>query len=308
MAIGGLFMKERALLLGKSQSLVGILTKPPVEQSGKKFPAVILLNAGILHRVGPYRLYVKIARDLASLGFVVLRFDLSGVGDSPAQSDGITFREKWLSDIDDVMNFLQEKHGMERFLLIGICSGAEFSYRAACRDERVAGAVLINPQTHLHDAADESLHTYIQHQIAGRHNMRIGLSSSFAAKKWLKVARGEVDFRSLARIFAFQLKNFFHRNKNVSAGLDQVEAALNALNDRGVRLLHVYSEGDVGLDYLELMLGGRKDRLEKAGKVRTEIIPGSNHTFTLLSNQEDLMNVIRNWSQEMVHKDFYDSE
>ncbi|HEY5972738.1 MAG TPA: hypothetical protein VIT22_12400, partial [Pseudoxanthomonas sp.] len=42
---------------------------------------VVLLNAGLIHRVGPFRLYVRLARELAESGFDVLRFDLPGIGD-----------------------------------------------------------------------------------------------------------------------------------------------------------------------------------------------------------------------------------
>ncbi|MGH7928173.1 MAG: alpha/beta hydrolase, partial [Candidatus Binatia bacterium] len=75
-------MREEALLLGKTRSLVGILTDPPEAKRSTRLPGIILLNAGIIHRVGPNRMHVKIARTLAPMGFVVVRFDFSGIGDS----------------------------------------------------------------------------------------------------------------------------------------------------------------------------------------------------------------------------------
>src|SRR3546814_13050248 len=45
---------------------------------------LVLLNAGLTHRVGPFRGYVSLARYLATLGREVFRFDLPRVGAGPA--------------------------------------------------------------------------------------------------------------------------------------------------------------------------------------------------------------------------------
>ncbi len=90
-------MKEHALLLGKDRSLVGILT----ENGDADFPGkneltgVLLLNAGLIHHIGPSRIYVKIARMLASMGFIVLRFDFSGIGDSGPRKDKLPVDRKY---------------------------------------------------------------------------------------------------------------------------------------------------------------------------------------------------------------------
>jgi hypothetical protein len=53
-------------------------------QAAQTPPAVmfVLLNAGAVHRQGPFRLYVHLARRLAALGFSCVRFDQPGIGDS----------------------------------------------------------------------------------------------------------------------------------------------------------------------------------------------------------------------------------
>ena len=66
-------MKEYAVLLGKDRSLVGILTEngdTDISEQ-KDLTGVLLLNAGLIHHIGPNRIYVKMARMLASMGFVV---------------------------------------------------------------------------------------------------------------------------------------------------------------------------------------------------------------------------------------------
>ena len=73
-------MNEIPLVFGADRHLVGILTLP--SQGDPRPIAFLLINAGVIHRVGPHRINVKLARHLAGLGFASLRFDLSGQGDS----------------------------------------------------------------------------------------------------------------------------------------------------------------------------------------------------------------------------------
>ena len=72
-------MIEEVTRFGSNGSLVGILSRPM--RSNRNLPAILLLNAGLVHRVGPNRIYVRLARHFAALGFSVLRFDFSGIGD-----------------------------------------------------------------------------------------------------------------------------------------------------------------------------------------------------------------------------------
>ena len=77
-------MTERIVRFGPEDGLLGILTEPVSPPRG---PAILFLNAGVLHHVGPFGWYVSLARRLAELGFLSLRFDLSGIGDSPLRND-----------------------------------------------------------------------------------------------------------------------------------------------------------------------------------------------------------------------------
>ena len=87
-------MNESALLLGSDASLAAVVTDPEPGAGAPQAPAVLWLSAGFLHRVGPNRLYVTMARRLAALGFTSVRFDFSGIGDSPPSSSGEAFEER----------------------------------------------------------------------------------------------------------------------------------------------------------------------------------------------------------------------
>ena len=136
---------EEVVLFGSASTLVGIVTAPPIDATDAARPGVILLNAGLLHRIGPNRLHVELARRLAAMGLVVLRFDFSGVGDSDVRGDDLPFWETTIQETREAMTFLGKSRGPQRFVLMGLCSGAVGSFRTARVDSRVAGAVLLDP-------------------------------------------------------------------------------------------------------------------------------------------------------------------
>ena len=294
-------MREEVLLFGKTKSLVGIVTNPPETKRGQHLPAILLLNSGLIHRVGLNRLHVKMARALAEMGFVVLRFDFSGIGDSKIRSDHQPFVKSAVSETQEAADCLREEKGSQRFVLIGICSGAKTSLQTACCDSRVIGAVLINAGGHLHDETNDELSSFIKNEVLSRHYWRIAFSSSFSSKNWRKAIAGKVDYRSvLKEMICFPIRGLFKRREKEAQRASDIVADLRMLKERGVRLFHIYSEGDEGLDYVYLMLGDEMRDLIATEPSRLEIVRGANHTFTLLWSQEHLLKTVCNWAQAML--------
>ncbi len=83
-------MPERIVKIGKPQPLVGLLTEPVNPDPGA--PAVLILNSGVMHHVGTCRMSVRLARAFADQGVAALRFDFSGIGDSPSRSGSARLR------------------------------------------------------------------------------------------------------------------------------------------------------------------------------------------------------------------------
>ena len=135
---------EQALLLGNRKALVGIVARPS-SPPPNEMPAVVILNTGIVHRVGHHRMYVSLSRMLAGAGHVVLRFDLSGIGDSEQRNDKLSPIDSSLADIKEALDFLAATQQASRFVLIGLCSGADHAILYGPTDPRVAGLVLMDP-------------------------------------------------------------------------------------------------------------------------------------------------------------------
>jgi pimeloyl-ACP methyl ester carboxylesterase len=274
-------MREEATQFGEAGTLVGIITSGPQAAADK--PGVILLNPGIVHRAGPGRIYVKIARALASRGFTVLRFDFSGIGDSSVRLDNRRFEESSLDETRAAMSFLHTTRGCDRFILIGGCSGAAVSLETAGLDRRAVGVIAINFPARA-DKEDPAAHRH-----DGHYYWNFALRS---LKSWRKLLTGQSDYRKISRALAQTAKrNFFDRNQESVSGR-QFRAKLWALAARQVHLAFICSKGDPLLD--DLRQAGGKDfkQLCAQGKVACEIISGSDHTFSSLSDQERLVEAV----------------
>lgn len=130
--------KDIAHNIDPSCNLIGVFSQP---ESGvnTSLPAVIFINAGLLHRVGPNRMNTQLARTLAARGYSSLRVDLSGLGDSMT-GDHVTDNNTLVAgDLDKSMNFLESEYGVKNFVLVGLCSGAYDTFRRAQEEPRVVG-------------------------------------------------------------------------------------------------------------------------------------------------------------------------
>lgn len=136
-------VRERVAVFGARQGMLGILTTP-VGDPQPDAPSVLLLTSGIIHRVGSNRLSVMVARALGAIGLTVLRFDFSGIGDSERRPDATSLRESVEQDIAEAIEYLARTGGAERFILMGLCSGAYDALHYAARDPRVVGAIMVD--------------------------------------------------------------------------------------------------------------------------------------------------------------------
>jgi pimeloyl-ACP methyl ester carboxylesterase len=134
---------EQIAIFGIRQNLNGILTVPRHGGHANK-PALVILNSGVVHRIGHHRMYVTMARRLAAAGHAVLRFDLSGIGDS-ASSGSLEPSAAAIADVASALDWLSETRGIKTAVLLGLCSGADLALKYGYTDDRIAGLVLLDP-------------------------------------------------------------------------------------------------------------------------------------------------------------------
>lgn len=138
-------VKEEPLQFGESGRLLGILTLPTSPtRDANGLPVFVFLSAGLLHRVGPYRLHVRLGRELARMGFSSLRVDLAGMGDSPPRS-GLTHRQSITADFAEIRGVLDSRLDRRPLVLAGLCTGADNVTWLALEEPRVVGMILLDP-------------------------------------------------------------------------------------------------------------------------------------------------------------------
>ena len=122
-------MTERIIKFGKNSHLSGIITYPSCTTSQKDF-CVLLLNAGLIHKIGVNRVNVKIARKLANIEIACFRFDFSGIGDSEISNSLESSDQTKITEIKQAMDAVYTETKISKFYLKGICSGAEIAFKA----------------------------------------------------------------------------------------------------------------------------------------------------------------------------------
>ena len=118
-------LRVTPLDIGQDVGLFGVLTEPV---SSARDTAFILLNAGLVHRVGPYRMHVEIARALATAGFPTLRIDQSGKGDS-GKRIGTNGKESAIADVIDCVSALRNETDVHGVVIGGWCCGSTWCWR-----------------------------------------------------------------------------------------------------------------------------------------------------------------------------------
>jgi dienelactone hydrolase len=271
---------EHAVLFGTASALVGVITDTAGANGEPRKDAVILLNAGLLHRVGPNRLCVELARLLAAAGVTTLRFDFSGIGDSEVRRDALPFATSSISEVKEAMDALHRWRGVDRFVLMGFCSGALGALNVARADARVVGAVLINPEGYDEDVAAR-VHARRYWRSVGRVLVRPG--------RWVATIRRHASFRMMVE----QLGQLLSPAPVVSGPRKEFRDLLA----RGVRVLIVFSSvQERGAEELETVLGVRIGELGAIAGLRIQTIGHATHDFDELHHQAQLLDAVAAWT------------
>jgi len=188
------------------------------------------------------------------------------------------------------MDAIQRSRGIDRFVLMGLCSGAVTAFDAAGADPRVAGVVMINPQGF-------DLNPEWNGYIASRGDARrYWKRSLFSAASWWRAFTGRVDYRRLLAVLWHQASGPGPARDVVSSIVTRVGAELQKLMDREVRTLLVCSEGDDGIEYMNAILQRDVRTMASVTHLTVEILPGADHSLTLLDSQRRVVHVVRRWA------------
>jgi pimeloyl-ACP methyl ester carboxylesterase len=275
-------MNETAVCLGSGDVLVGVLTEPDFPVDGD-VPAIILLNAGIVHRSGPSRMYVEIARRLAARGYPSIRLDLAGIGDSDSRQENLTDQEGNERDVRLAMDFLQSRLGTQRFLLGGLCSGADISHQVALRDDRVVGLIAM-------DAFAYPKFGYYVRRL-GRWVRNPGYVYRRAATILRSSPIGRVLFGRPRESERAQPLRMFERDLPPQ---DQVAAEIQVFMDRGIQALYVFAGGCPWYNHAGQFFNNFPN-VRFNPQIEVEYFEQADHTYLLVADRERLVDRIETW-------------
>jgi hypothetical protein len=246
-------MSELAYRFGRARHLIGVAGLP-ARVAGNV--GVIVLNAGLVHRIGPFRLHVEMTRRLNACGYPTLRFDLSTLGDSSASDESQSHKQRVCADIADAMTLLGNQSGCTRFV--------------PSSDPRVAGAVFLDG--YAYRTIGYKLRHYLPRLVNPARAMRFFMRRRRAGTQSSGPAFG-VQFPPRAR----------------------VRSDLADMLERGLKLCFIYSGGASKyfnhLGQFRACFG----RVAVHPDVSVSYLKEADHTYILTADRAHLLDIIERW-------------
>lgn len=295
-------VKETIVRYGKDNACFGVLTEP-VNKPSVDLPIVIIANSGITHRVGPSRLYVLLARQLSVLGFRSFRIDMSGIGDSIVKDysqENVEYISSSSEEIYAAIKALNSNYKDYKYILMGLCSGAYFSFHAAIDlDEiNVTECILINPLTFYWDHKAGSIPSVDNNfTLWSWYRKAITRQSS-----WIRLVKGKIDIAGFFQAFSVRVKIVLKikakRMSQFALGVKEdrpsmdLDWDLQYLAKNNTPILFVLSRSDPGYDILMTTAGGTVKKLIKENSLQLKFIERADHTFSRYQPRCDVIEAI----------------
>jgi len=284
--------REELCRFGPERRLFGVLCRSAQASDC----AVLMLNAGSVHHIGPNRVYVTLARALAARGRHSLRFDLASIGDSvapPGAPENHPYPPTAARDVRAALDFLARR-GYRNFIVLGLCSGAHTAFHAALDfpERDIRQVILINPLT-FHWKEGMSLDVSGKAQAASYYKGVLRDPSRWPALLHRKIPWAKAA--ALARTQAAALwKSHYGQAREwlLPAARSELSRDLQRLYGLRRPLDLVLAEGDPGLDLM--MANARRATAKglKSGAIRLKVIGGADHTFSRAAPRAELIDYL----------------
>ncbi len=227
---------------------------------------------------------VVLARMLARAGYQVLRFDLSGIGDSEGRVDGLSPLEGALADVREAIDWLVTARRARRIILVGLFSGADLSLFHGSSDPRVCGLVLLDPSIPPTPAF------YLRDLL--RHLSR--------PQSWINIVL--VRSRRLQRLrkllgLTGEVRQSYWPNLNEPVIRDFLQNAYQRSMDRGVQCLIVFTSGSPHQHNYRRQILDAFPTVPFAGRLRLEYFTRCDHLFTRGTDRKRLFDAVMAWTQ-----------
>ena len=283
-------MGERCIRFGNSNQLNGVLAVP--DELNADRPAVIILNSGVMHHVGACRMSVRIARDLAKQGFLSLRFDHAGIGDSEPHKGQESFEQFAPEEVIQAMDYLQKRVGVKRFVLYGLCSGADMSYEAALLDERAIGVIQIDAYAYRTRKFYWNYYwprmqkaSVWKNFVSNRLPVILKMKKKLSSRDTGDVSSEDLEMPSYIRVFPPQ---------------EQIEKGIKKLVDRKVALYYIFTGGHNECFNYQGQVVDMFPAVNFGDRLTVDYFADCSHIIKEPHRQLDVINGITQWVTQLV--------
>jgi len=245
---------------------------------------VVFLHGWSGSRLGPHRMFVKMARRLTEQGGSCLRFDFRGRGESDGETRGSTIRGM-ASDANAAVAFLQNVVQIKKVVVLGICSGGKVAITSAAHNPAIAGLALWSCES-MGDIKTSSVNAR-----KTLHALRQYARKLLSPAIWKKILLGRVNA-------GFVGKAVLGHETADAVEIEQEKAVFREFLGYKGCAQFVYGEND---PETKVALEGYKGACERVGlPAEFHVIKGANHSYYALDWEEEVMALTERWLSTLV--------
>lgn len=285
-----------ALVSVDDETIFGVLTCPTVAPNGV---GVVVASGGSTQSAGRNRIWARMARDLAGLGYHSMRFDWRGEGESTGRTVYYRLEEPLTSDLVGILDPLWEEQ-VSQVMMVGMCFGARTAMSAALElGDKVGGIALLAPPVRDFAKGERRISRpwswYLRRALTPRglarllrRDQRQG-AAGILRQKWKRRNQVAPDGRS--------------RNPNAHRVSPHFLDQLDQLVARGVPVMFVFGEVDDFHDDFKQGESGRLGEiLRRAGDLITvRLVDARVHALVDRTEQDVVTDEITAWLERLRH-------
>jgi hypothetical protein len=235
-------------------------------------------------------MFVKTARRLAKQGYNCLRFDFGGRGESDLVPGGATIKTM-ISDVASAKGFLTTQGGMQKTVLLGICSGGKVAIAAAADNSDVDGLVLWSAEA-LGDLRSRSTDRY-----KSLYNLKQYSKKLLSWKTWRKLLSGGVNTQLVGKAL------LQHEAPSEEERKEETEILKRFESYQG-KMLFVYGSNDPDTRLAAEAYGTFAARAQMRKEFHE--IEGANHSFYGLHWEREVMDITEEWLERNFEQGSFD--
>lgn len=268
----------------KGESLFSILARPATGSRPAEW-GLLFMNAGGVRHIGPNRMWVDAARRWAARGVPSMRVDFHRVGESDGEqqaSIASLHADDLVEQLSVVMDSMNSQLNCQRFIAVGLCSGAFAAFQSLIRNPQIRGAVLLNPRLFFWDPEIEP------RRLAKRVGTGLG-----DASYWRRLVRGEIQPERIKEVARVALTRLLHSGP-ANGRQQQIQAqamarAWDQVKRFQTRVTLVFADGE---PLIQEMVDEKQMPPPNNSRIQCVRVGKTGHTFRALWAQQLVQDLI----------------